>query len=138
MLKFFLLIGLSTCMVVSLPNLREQDFCLTTYDSVIPEEECIFPFKHDNITYYGCPIDPIDETRRWCSTLIDDNGVHVNSKWGYCTPGCKPAEGIEIPVDVNDYEYEEDTVDIIEDSEDNIRDTDYENSYSGAKNKPYI
>ena len=119
-------------------NVQKRNICLTTYDSDDPEKECIFPFKHDNITYNGCPIDPIDETKRWCSTLTDDNGDHVNGNWGYCESNCKPAEDFEILDDINDYEYEEDTVDIIEDSEDNIRDTDYENSYSGAKNKPYI
>ena len=28
----------------------------------------------------------------------DENGVHINGNWGYCTPSCKPAEGILIYV----------------------------------------
>ena len=69
----------------------ELDVCLTTQDSKNPDKECIFPFTHDNFTYYGCPIDPLDKTKRWCSINIDENGVHVNGddNWGYCTAsGC--------------------------------------------------
>ena len=93
-------------------NVQKRNICLTTYDSDDPEKECIFPFKHDNITYNGCPIDPIDETKRWCSTLTDDNGDHVNGNWGYCESNCKPAEDFEILDDINDYEYEEDAVEL--------------------------
>ena len=65
-------------------------------DSDDPEKECVFPFTHDNVTYYGCPVDPIDETKRWCSTKTDENGLHIANKgaWGYCTSDCKAAIGI--------------------------------------------
>ena len=72
---------------------------MTTKDSDDPEKECVFPFTHDNITYLGCPFDSIDETKRWCSTKTDENGVHVIGNWGYCSPKCKPAEDILISVD---------------------------------------
>ena len=67
-----------------------------TKDSKDPEKECVFPFTHveedGNFTYHGCPTDPEDKTRRWCSTKTDENGVHINGidAWGYCTPGCNP------------------------------------------------
>merc|ERR1711971_1032191 len=112
MLKFCLIIGLSTCMVVGFPNPQEDDVCMTTADSHVPEKQCVFPFIHDDVTYNGCPIDPIDETKRWCSTKTEETGVHVNGNWGYCSPGCKPAEGIPSSVDHVDeddeYEDEED------------------------------
>ena len=47
---------------------------MTTEDSDDPEKECVFPFTHDNITYFSCPFDSIDETKRWCSTKTDENG----------------------------------------------------------------
>jgi len=106
MLKICLIIGLSACLVVGIPSpqVEEDEYeddkvCLTSVDSKDPETECILPFTHDNITYYGCPTDPEDATRRWCSTKTDKNGVHIPNEnaWGYCTPGCKP----EIDIDAN-------------------------------------
>ena len=97
MLKFYLFVGLSACLVVGVPNPQggPGEICLTTIDSHDSEKECVFPFIHDDVTYNGCPIDPIDETKRWCSTKTDENGVHVRGEgaWGYCTSGCKLAEG---------------------------------------------
>ena len=99
MLKICLIIGLSACLVVGIPSpqVEEDEYeddkvCLTSVDSKDPETECIFPFTHDNVTHYGCPTDTEDETRRWCSTKTDKNGVHIPNEnaWGYCTPGCKP------------------------------------------------
>ena len=70
----------------------EEDICLTSDDSVNPEAECIFPFKYNNYTYHGCPLDPEDKTKRWCSTKTDENGEHIDGEdaWGYCTSGCTP------------------------------------------------
>jgi len=98
MLKFGIIIGLSVCLVAGIPSPLEIDYeegedaCLTSKDSKAPETECIFPFTYNNFTYTGCPTDPVDQTKRWCSTKTDKNGVHIvgNSTWGYCTSGCKP------------------------------------------------
>jgi len=106
MLRFALIIGLSTCLVFGIPSPVEieddyeydqgETLCLTSKDSKDPEKECVFPFTHveedGNFTYHGCPTDPQDKTRRWCSTKTDENGVHINGidAWGYCTPGCNP------------------------------------------------
>ena len=94
MLKVCIIIGISACLVAAIPRPQEDDYeeelCLTAKDSLDPEKECVFPFTHNNITYNGCPTDPDDETKRWCSTKTDENGVHVKESWGYCTKGCKP------------------------------------------------
>jgi len=95
MLKLCLIIGLSVFLVAAVPTPQdeddvEEDVCLTASDSKDPGNECVFPFKHDDITYFGCPIDPEDATRRWCSTKTDENDVHVKGSFGYCTKGCKP------------------------------------------------
>ena len=41
----------------------------------------------------------VNDVRPWCSTMIDDDGVHVNGqgKWGYCDPEC-PCVGTECPL----------------------------------------
>ena len=98
MWKFCLILGLSVWFVAGNPapieveEEEEEDVCLTSTDSTPPEAECVFPFTFNNFTYYGCPTDPVDETKRWCSIKTDENGVHVEGEgtWGYCTVGCKP------------------------------------------------
>ena len=101
MLKICLFLGLSACLVVGNPlskideyddEYEEEDVCLTTSDSEAPEQECIFPFTFNNFTYHGCPTDPNDESKRWCSTKTDENGTHItgDGNWGHCTPGCQP------------------------------------------------
>ena len=100
MWKFCLILGLSAWLVTGNPvaievdynEYEEEDACLTSADSADPEKECTFPFTFNNFTYYGCPTDPVDATKRWCSTKTDENNVHVegNTTWGYCTSGCRP------------------------------------------------
>merc|ERR1711962_802202 len=102
MRKFCLILGLNLWLVFGNPTPIDEekdeyedygmDVCLTSADSEAPEAECVFPFTFNNFTYYGCPTDPVDETKRWCSIKTDENGVHVEGEgtWGYCTVGCKP------------------------------------------------
>jgi len=99
MLKLYLILGLTVYLVAGAPSpveiedeYEEEDACLTSADSEDPEKECIFPFTFNNFTYNGCPTDPLDDTKRWCSTKTDENGVHItgDGTWGYCTLGCKP------------------------------------------------
>lgn len=87
-------------------NLNEENVCLTTAESVVSETKCVFPFIHDDVAYYGCVIDPIDETKRWCSTKTEENGLHINGNWGYCPPSCKKAEE-NLDKDDEDYDGEE-------------------------------
>ena len=56
----------------------------------IGPRKCIFPFTHDGKTYHGCPIEPDDPTKRWCSTLVDKAGHHVvgKNKYGHCSENC--------------------------------------------------
>jgi len=99
MLKSILIYVLCISVVIGKPNTESEEYdygeenvCITSVDSSAPETECIFPFTFNNFTYNGCPTDPFDETKRWCSTKTDENGNHVtgDGTWGYCTPGCKP------------------------------------------------
>ena len=40
--------------------------------------------------FLGCPIDPDDNTKYWCSTKVDPNGNHVvnQSEFGHCSRNC--------------------------------------------------
>ena len=51
---------------------------------------CVFPFIFMGVEYNGCTTIDGDSTP-WCSTLVDDAGVHVRGigAWGYCGPKCK-------------------------------------------------
>ena len=48
---------------------------------------CIFPFTFNYVTHHECLV---DNDGAWCSTEVDDDGVHVSGqgKWGICGPGC--------------------------------------------------
>ena len=66
---------LKKCMTVSGPN---------------PGKPCVFPFIYDGRSYSGCPIDPDDSSKRWCSTKVDDKGQHVpkQNEYGHCASNC--------------------------------------------------
>jgi len=69
-------------------------------------ENCVFPFIFNDVQYSSCTTDPVAEPqdkfsrgRAWCSTKVDDEGVHwdgmrkldFQGSWGYCRDGCKLA-----------------------------------------------
>ena len=62
----------------------------STVSGPSPFRQCVFPFKHNGFTYYGCPIDPDDRSKRWCSTLVDESGNHIvgKNKYGHCSKSC--------------------------------------------------
>lgn len=64
-----------------------------------PNAACVFPFIYKGRQYGGCPIDPDDRTKRWCSTRVDSNGVHVGGQgqYGHCGSGC-PRDNVGNPV----------------------------------------
>ena len=51
---------------------------------------CVLPFTWQGQTYHGCPVDPDDPSKRWCSTQIDNLGHHVTGKnqYGFCSKEC--------------------------------------------------
>ena len=55
-----------------------------------PSKPCKFPFTFKGVTYSGCPIDPDDSSKRWCSTLVDEKGNHVvdQKEYGHCSDTC--------------------------------------------------
>ena len=63
----------------------------TTISGPDPYKSCVFPFYYHGKNRKCCTTvqnDPGNETA-WCSTLVDDLGVHVVGKWGVCEPKCQ-------------------------------------------------
>ena len=62
----------------------------TTISGPRPFAPCIFPFSYNGIIHWGCPKDPDDSRKRWCSTLVDNSGQHVSgqNQWGHCSITC--------------------------------------------------
>eukprot|EP00090_Calanus_glacialis_P032046 TRINITY_DN53176_c0_g1_i1.p1 TRINITY_DN53176_c0_g1~~TRINITY_DN53176_c0_g1_i1.p1 ORF type:complete len:315 (+),score=66.61 TRINITY_DN53176_c0_g1_i1:72-1016(+) len=56
-------------------------------------KECVFPFRHKNVTYAGCTDDRDPNGRLWCSTEVDSQGEHLGFKkaWGHCLEDCPKA-----------------------------------------------
>lgn len=67
--------------------------CLTIADAS-PVLKCIFPFMVVGVTYNSCTSKYSPNGNPWCSTKVDEDGVHINEagNWGYCSPEC-PIEG---------------------------------------------
>ena len=40
-----------------------------------------------NVTYETCTDIPDPDGRFWCSTKVDENGVHQSGNWGHCDQG---------------------------------------------------
>ncbi len=55
-----------------------------------PNADCVFPFNYKGRQYNGCPVDPDDSSKRWCSTKVDSDGNHVGGQgqYGHCGRGC--------------------------------------------------
>ena len=52
-----------------------------------PNTPCVFPFNFKGTVYKACT--GIEHTTFWCSTKVDDDGNHVDGKWGNCGPACR-------------------------------------------------
>ena len=52
--------------------------------------KCVFPFTYERITHWGCPVDPDDSSKRWCSTRTDRKGNHIigQNEYGHCDITC--------------------------------------------------
>ena len=68
--------------------------CLVKKQGGTQRKPCIFPFmvlgrssNGLNVTYDTCThiLDP--DGRFWCSTKVDENGVHQSGNWGHCDQG---------------------------------------------------
>ena len=64
----------------------------------------MFPFQFGKKLEYKCIWAENDDNGTWCSTDVDENGVHKprSGNWGYCGPECphadKPKAGMKFVV----------------------------------------
>jgi hypothetical protein len=98
MLHSFFLIAGNVCFFVSLTAALEG--CVVT-DGANNGTECVFPFIYNNTKYSGCILEANSEfsfeIESWCSTEVDQLGVHVSGKgkWGHCSSKCPLSESEE-------------------------------------------
>lgn len=66
-----------------------KDKCLTI-GGADPNRTCIFPFVFEGIKYSTCIKIISYDINPWCSTMVDETGMHVSGqdKWGDCGPKC--------------------------------------------------
>ena len=74
------------------------DECLTV-SGASPNTPCMNSFKYLDITYNTCSLKNAPEGKPWCSTKVDEAGVHIGGKgnWGNCGTNC-PMPGDQIDV----------------------------------------
>ena len=68
-------------------NLVYGSIC-KTIGGPYPNESCKFPFIYGGKQYNGCVDFHGNSNDMWCSTLVDDQNVHIEGMWGYCGQGC--------------------------------------------------
>ena len=75
--------------------------CVQSQQSCEVEEQktgilkpCVFPFIYNNKVYNECTDVNDPDNKKWCSTKVDDNGIHVGNGnfWGHCGPDCEDHE----------------------------------------------
>ena len=67
----------------------------TTVSGADPGADCVFPFTIKEVVYSACAKDWDEDDTPWCSTLTDQNGIHVGGqgKWGHCASNCAIQKG---------------------------------------------
>lgn len=68
---------------------EEGDPCVTA-----EQRQCVFPFKHDGVTYNGCTT--VEHEQPWCYTQVDSNGEGYRRHWGNCVDACPKAQESEV------------------------------------------
>ena len=67
----------------------DKNRCVTI-SGADPNKTCIFPFKFDGIKYSTCIRIEGFNNDPFCSTMVDDAGIHISGqgKWGNCGQNC--------------------------------------------------
>lgn len=58
----------------------------TTIGGPSPNKPCIFPFRHNGVTYSSCTTVTIGQS--WCSTATRSDGSHISGRYGLCPSTC--------------------------------------------------
>ena len=77
-------------MTSSNPTSSRSSNC-TTVSGPDTGSQCVFPFTKDGITCVSC-VEWIwggeNTGKKWCSTKVDSEGVHINGHYGFCGTHC--------------------------------------------------
>merc|ERR1712210_252690 len=51
---------------------------------------CVFPFTWQGKTFNSCTKEGDDQGKLWCSTMVDQAGIHIagQGQYGFCAPTC--------------------------------------------------
>lgn len=73
------------------PKPQVQVSCLTNEEGPVKNKPCVFPFILNGRKYTKCTKDYDARKRPWCSTQVDEMGIHMpkRGQWGYCNNDCK-------------------------------------------------
>jgi len=79
----------------SLSELFEDADSCVAYGGPGAGQTCKFPFTYDHVKYFGCAVRKQGDSKGWCSTKLDVNGIHVigplDDKFkyvGFCDKSC--------------------------------------------------
>ena len=77
---------------------EDNKLVCTTVGGPSPNLPCIFPFKHNGVTYNSCTTATLGKS--WCSTETHEDGRHKQGqgKYGLCSPTCPGDQGGIIPI----------------------------------------
>ncbi len=86
-------------MICSLPSTKLYFFGQISnvglgVDSPVRDVPCIFPFTNNGVTHRACTVENAPDGIPWCSTRVNDRGIHRNGNYGHCNENC-PVEGRE-------------------------------------------
>ena len=97
--------------------IQTQIVCIRFYQFDVfsgpdPYETCIFPFTYNGVTFNTCTGLHFDAVclivsniwnctyeihiQDWCSTAVDENGVHITGSYGYCGPDCPTEDDVDV------------------------------------------
>jgi len=73
---------------------EDDKLVCTTVGGPSPNLPCIFPFKHNGVTYNSCTTATLGKS--WCSTETYTDGRHKQGqgKYGLCSSTCPGAQGV--------------------------------------------
>jgi hypothetical protein len=84
MKQFFLVFSLLfLCSFISFAFAKDCMTISTTGGTKV-SEKCVFPFRYAKKSYNSCTTEYEDSGTPWCSVQVDANGVHVQTRWGFC------------------------------------------------------
>merc|ERR1711910_194268 len=57
---------------------------------------CVFPFTWQGKTFNSCTEEGDDQGKLWCSTMVDQAGIHIagQGQYGFCSQAWNQSQGL--------------------------------------------